>query len=257
MTFKKRNIVKLLLVILIASGGFYLSIGRSSSGRQSARFDLSARWQHHQCPLHEEALTPQKVGVSYRLMPPPTARPYDSVPYHSGPFPNADYDYHHQFLPGSTAKDSALVYVCPVCVKEKHAQEADLNQAVRALQYSPEARADLLQTCLNLRRFQRYYRYPRYRRRMPLVVVANEWVDPKMTLYKYRMKARILSYDEIQERDFSAYLEVTEFAVQRPSPLEAEVRVSFRYPIENVSVQAIFTREAKRWKVERYELIQD
>lgn len=245
---------KLLIVILIGCGGTFMVIGTSLIKSPKAKYDVSDRWQEMICPIHSLEMEKQKVGISYQLMPRTSDRDYLEVPYKEGDFPNADYHYYVGPVLDPDPRDSALVFVCSECTALKLEREQEIITILQKFQSSQDEKVSILQKSLNLRAFQKYYRYPRKRKRIPLVIVKNEIVQEDMKLIKKDKKALILDFEEIHANGRTTYLEFTRFEIRNRNNLDLRLFVSFYYSVENVKVDIEFALKKGKWEIEHYEI---
>lgn len=242
---------KLILVILIGCGGTFAVIGTSVIKTPPSKYDLRGRWQEFNCSIHDTYLEERKVGISYQLMPTILDRDYAEVPFADGDFPNADYHYYVGPVLSPDPKDSATVFVCSKCIELKDERQAEMARMAKELHTSLEVKTKVLQTCINLRAFQKYYKLPR---RKPLVIVSNDMVTPEMKLIKRRRKALILDFQEIHEKGRTSYLEFKKFELRKRNHLDLKLYVSFEYKAANAVVDIELLPKKGKWEIEHYEI---
>ncbi len=244
---------KSLFVIFIGLGGTFVSFKSGLISFHRAKYDLT-KCMETDCPLHQQQMIKKKVGISYLLRPSLSDRVYEDEPMNENLFPYADFNYYVGPSPKPNPLDSALVYVCQACIDDKIAYKKEIKKATKALYSSPQVKTAILQKCLNLRPFQKYFRYPRKRLRMPLVLVHNEIVNRDMRLIKYHRRARILDFDEIYTKGRTTYLEFTRFDIHNDDHLALSVSVSYRYPVEDVGVDMRLKWKKGRWVIDEYDI---
>jgi hypothetical protein len=108
---------------------------------------------------------------------------------------------------------------------------------------------NLLQRTLDIDDLQQYYPVDEVKERGYLVLLKNEFVTMGYDLQKMRKNVLLLSREQIQNRNITAYLEVSDLTIDNEI-----ASIVLKYSTQGLKCEAEFEKEKCTWRLKNHSL---